>query len=246
MGHRNGTMKVLLALALAAALPSCLYPQDRLAQNQLPPKEAIRNLQQAIDQFQADNGLLPIKNAEETTPRYEKFIVDLPKLRRMNYIGEIPAAAFEKGGSYYFLIQNEESDPTVKLMSVVVYQQINDLQRRVDAYKMANGGRLPVGEQAYPSFRYLDYDKLKGVKLDIRSVYSRQPMNVIVHEGGTVFADYGIDVRKAVEQQGGTPPGPDYDLRGLLVAKSDFVPVKSPAYYLVNGDPEARLPVPLP
>ncbi|EXX91312.1 hypothetical protein BG53_02290 [Paenibacillus darwinianus] len=242
MGLMNGMVKGMLVLTLTVALSGCLYPKDRLAQNLLPPKEAVRNVQQAIDQYQADNGLLPIKNAEVTTPAYEKFIVDFAKLLRMNYIGDVPAAAFEKGGRYYFLIQNEEDDPTVKLMSVVVFQQINDLQSRVDAYRAANGGLLPVGDEAYPSFRYLDFGKLGGVKTDVRSVYSRQPMNVIVHENGTVYADYGIDVRKAVEEEGGTPPEPGGDLRQLLVAKSDFVPVKSPAYYWVNGDPQASLP----
>jgi hypothetical protein len=36
-------------------------------------------------------------------------------------------------------------------------------------------------------------------------------------------------------------PDADKDLRTLLVDSSDFVPVKSPAYRLVNGEPQASL-----
>jgi len=64
---------------------------------------------------------------------------------------------------------------------------------------------------------------------------------VLVHENGTIFGDYGIDVRKAVELSE-AEPDPSTDLRELLVQQSLFVPVKSPVYVWVDGDPEARLP----
>ncbi|CAM4222465.1 hypothetical protein [Paenibacillus tarimensis] len=236
--HSGQTALVLLLLT---ALTGCLYPKDRMGQNERPSKESVRSIQDAVDQYFESTGLLPIKNSSEDTPKYEKFVIDIAKLERMGYISDIPAAAFENGGSYYFLLQNEEVDPVVKLMSISVYQQINDLQVKVDAYRESNGGQLPAGGEAYPSFYHLDLGKLTGSKPDIRSVYSNQTMNLIIHENGTVYADYGADIRKAVEMSG-TEPSPEEDLRELLVSQSDFVPVKSAAYYWVNGDPEARLP----
>jgi len=242
----NKQMKRGLLLALvwglaAFGLAGCLYPEDRRADNQAPPREAVRNVQAAIEQFQADNGLLPIKNSSADTPVYEKFVIDFAKLERMGYVGDIPGTAYEKGGSYYFLVINEQTDPIVRLMDIVVHQQFNDLQAKVDTYRAANGGVLPAGDEAYPSFYYVDYERLGGGVPDIRSVFSNQPLAALVHENGTVFGDYGIDVRKAVELSE-TEPEPNADLRELLVRQSLFVPVKSPVYAWVDGDPEARLP----
>lgn len=235
---------LLLAAAwglAALAVTGCLYPEDKRAENQAPPREAVRNVQAAVDQFQADNGLLPIKNSSADTPTYEKFIIDFAKLERMGYVSDIPSAAYEKGGHYYFLVLNEETEPLVRLMSIVAYQKFNDLQAKVDAYRAANDGALPAGGEAYPSFYYIDGKLLGGGMPDIRSVFSNQPLTALVHENGTVFGDYGIDVRKAVELSG-TEPAADADLRETLTEQSLFVPVKSPVYVWVEGDPVARLP----
>jgi len=238
---KRGLLLALVWGMTAIGMTGCLYPKDRLADNQAPPREAVRNVQAAVEQFRTDHGLLPIKNSSADTPVYEKFVIDLAKLERMNYIGDIPGAAYEKGGNYYFLLIDEQSEPIVRLMSIVVHQQLIDLQAKVDAYREANGGALPAGEQAYPSIYYVDYELLGRDRPDIRSVFSNQPLGAIVHENGTVFGDYGIDVRKAVELSDAAPEAGS-DLRELLVRQSLFVPVKSPVYVWTDGDPEARLP----
>ena len=142
----NFGYRLLAAIAVLAFLGGCLYPEERLAQNRIPPREAARQVQDAIDQYRADRQLLPIKNADPDTDRYEKFLVDFGKLQRTGYLTDIPAAAYEKGGAYYFLVQREEEDPLVRLMNIVVYQQANDLQDRIDAWRESHGGELPVGE----------------------------------------------------------------------------------------------------
>jgi hypothetical protein len=244
---RRGSLRKRVALIsvmvlMAAVLSGCLYPKDSLAQNRAPAKEAVRTIQAAVDQYRTDqSGMLPIENSSTETPKYEKFIIDFGKLQRMNYLSDIPSAAFEKGGNYYFLLLDEETDPNVKLMDLHLYQQMNDIQKWSDEYKRASGGELPAGEEVYPSFYYIDFEKLGHKSPDLRSVYSGQPLNVMIHDNGTVFADYGIDLRKAVEKTGGNPDSAK-DLRELLVSSSDFVPVKSPMYRWVNGDPQAQLP----
>lgn len=243
VGRRPGAWFRVLAAVLfvSAVLTGCLYPKDQLAQNRMPPRDAVRLVQAAVDDYRRDTGLLPIKNAGPETPRYEKYIVDLAKLQRTGYLSDLPAAAFEKGGNYYFLVLNEETEPIVRLMNIAVLQQLNDVQSRVDEYMSSNGGALPAGEPVYPSFAALDFDKLGGRKPDIRSVFSGHPITVLVHDSGAVFADYGIDVRRLVESSG-IAPDPNEDLRELLARETLFVPVKSPVYHWTLGDPTARYP----
>ena len=241
--RRSGAWPRVLALLLCASamLAGCLYPKDQLAQNRMPPRDAVRLVQAAVDDYRRDTGLLPIKNADANTPRYEKYVVDLAKLQRTGYLADLPAAAFEKGGNYYFLLLDEETEPIVRLLNISVLQQLNDLQFRVREYAAARGGELPAGEPIYPSFAVLDFAKLGGRKPDIRSVFSGLPINVLVHDSGEVFADYGIDIRRLVESAG-TVPDPEADLRELLVRETLFVPVKSPVYHWIDGDPTARYP----
>ena len=239
--HASAWRALAAILLAAAALAGCLYPKDQLAQNRMPPRDAVRQVQAAVDDYLRDTGLLPIKNADANTPRYEKYVVDLAKLQRTGYLSDLPAAAFEKGGNYYFLVLNEETEPTVRLLDIVVLRQLNDLQARVREYAASHGGALPAGEEMYPSFAVLDFDKLGGRKPDIRSVFSGLPINVLVHDSGEVFADYGIDIRRLVESAGDAPD-PDEDLRELLVRETPFVPVKSPVYHWIEGDPTARYP----
>jgi len=230
-----------VVLLLSAVLTGCLYPKEQLAQNRMPPRDAVRIVQAAVEEYRRDTGLLPIRNADADTPRYEKFVVDLARLLRTGYLSDLPAAAFEKGGNYYFLVLDEETEPTVRLLNIAVLQKLNDLEKRVKEYAASHGGALPAGEELYPSFRLLDFDKLGGRKPDIRSVFSGQPIHVLVHESGEVFADYAADIRRLVEGKG-TAPAPDEDLRELLVSETLFVPVKSPVYHWIDGDPAARYP----
>ncbi|SFI55967.1 hypothetical protein SAMN02799624_01374 [Paenibacillus sp. UNC496MF] len=240
-GFRSAAAALVL-VCTAVLLSGCLYPRDRLEQNQKPPKDAILNVQTIVDQFQKDTGLLPIQNSDEQTPVYEKFKVDFDKLQRMNYLSAVPASAYEKGGSYYYLVINEEKDPTVKLMNLVIYQKANDLQASVKAYAGAHGGKLPAGQQLYPSFAAIDFKALGVKDPELRSVFTGSVLTAMTDPDGTVYLDYGPDLMQQLGKlPGGEKPEPDADLRTLLVDGSDFVPVKSPLYKLVNGEPQAVL-----
>ncbi|WP_270171601.1 hypothetical protein [Paenibacillus sp. SYP-B4298] len=228
---------LVLAAVSAVLLSGCLYPKENLAQNKASTREAVRNMQAVIEEFQQATGVLPLKNSTPETPRYEKFVIDLAKLQNMQYISDLPAVSFEKGGKYYFLIQNEESEPTVKLMDLVVYQAANQIQGWVDSYKREQGS-LPLGSQAYPGFYYIDYGKLGQKEPVIQSIYSGLTLPAIINESGTVFVDYGIDIMQAVQRTQAEPQAGD-DLRELLVASSELVPVKSTAYHWIDGDPQA-------
>lgn len=232
---RSVRLTAVLAV-LTVLLSGCLYPEEERAAGQLPAKDAVLSVQAVVDQYQKDTGLLPILNSEPDTPVYEKYRVDFGKLTRMKYVSDIPPAAFEKGGNYYFLITNEETDPTVKLMNLAVYQQVNDVQREVVSYQRAKGA-LPRGEEVYPGYFRIDYSALNIREPKLSSVFTGQTLQTMMDAGGNVYIDYAADMMQAI-QKSGTSPKPDQDLRELLASQSDFVPVKSPVYHFVNNEPK--------
>lgn len=233
---RSGATAVLLAL-LTLALSGCLYPKENLKQN-VPPKEAVRNVQAAIDQYFNELSLLPIKNSDQTVPKYEKFKIDFAKLQGKGYISSIPTAAFENGGNYYFIVIDEETAPRVKLMDIVTFQKINDVQSWVEQY-MDSRGSVPKLNEMYPGYYSIDYESMNKSAPDIRSVFSGVGLSAIVDEAGVVYTDYGIDIMQLKQRNTDLQATEQTDLREWLVDSSDFVPVKSPEYRLRNGEPVA-------
>jgi hypothetical protein len=231
-------MLVILTVTVLS-LSGCMYPKSEMKQNQAAPKEAVRNVQAAIDQYQTETGMLPMKTSSEETPIYEKFLVDFAQLKNKGYLSSIPTAAFENGGNYYFLIINEETKPQIKLMNLVTYQQINDIQTWVNTYKSSHNGQLPKGGQAYPEYSYIDYKAMNKKAPELRSDYSFQTIAAIMDETGRVYADYGIDIMQTIQKKGGADPAADTDLRTILVDSDMFVPVKAPVYHWVNKEPQA-------
>jgi len=230
------TLAGVLAASFMLALTGCLYPEDRTPGADASAREAVMTVQDSVDRYRERTELLPIQNADETVPVYEKYKIDFGKLKRMGYIAEVPKIAFESGGSYQFLIIDEETNPTVKMLDLVVFQAAADVQRKVDEYRRANGNRNPSGDEAYEGFSWIDFGKLGMKAPEARSMYSRQPLSWIVDGQGTVYADYAIDVATALEKTG-KRPGAGEDLRTALVEASYYVPVRSPAYRLIDGDP---------
>lgn len=239
-GAKRFSATTVLLATLAVTLSGCLYPKENLKQN-IPPKEAVRNVQAAIDQYQEELGLLPIQNSSQDVPKYEKFKLDFPKLQGKGYISSIPAAAFENGGNYYFIVIDEETDPRVKLMDIVTFQKINDIQSWVKQY-MDSRGAVPKLDEMYPGFYSIDYESMNKSAPDIRSVFSGVGLSAIVDEGGVVYADYGIDLMQLKQRNAELQATDETDLREWLVDSSDFVPVKSPEYRLKDGEPVAVKP----
>ncbi|WP_445670007.1 hypothetical protein [Paenibacillus sp. FSL R10-2771] len=224
------------------SLGGCMYPGD--SEQRQPGsgyRESVKRVQAAVDVYQEQEGLLPIKTSDEATPRYEKFVVDLNKLQQAGYLDEIPAAAFEKGGSAYFLILDEESDPQVKLMDLVTVQKVNDVQRKVNLYKSAHGGELPAEKEVYPGLSAIDAKKAGTASIKLNSVYSGQALQFLMDKDGTVYADYGADISSAIDKNGGAPEA-DRDLRLELEQASYYVPVKSLPYLWVDGQPVPQAP----
>lgn len=230
--------QAVLLLMMAVLLSGCLYPRENLAQNQGNAREAVRNMQGVIDEYQERTGLLPILNSGAETPTYEKYRIDMKRLQELGYIGELPSLAFEKGGNYYFMIIDETTDPAVKLMDLVLFQRVNEIERAIGEYMTVGGGQLPIGEEAYPGYYRIDYSQLTIQEPQLRSVFSGSYITAMVDEGGAVYADYGIDIARLI-REGDVNAEPDEDLRVLLANQTDYVPVKSPIYHLIDGEVQA-------
>ncbi|TFE29980.1 hypothetical protein [Cohnella luojiensis] len=227
----------VLSLSLFS-LTGCLYPDDQTPGSNVNARQSVLTVQDAVDSYQEQTGLLPIQNAKESTPLYEKYKVDFGKLKRMDFLAQIPSAAFENGGAYQFLIIDEETKPLVKLLDLTVFQAVSDVQKKINEYRSGHGNRNPAGDERYPGFSTIDFGKLGAEEPDISSMYSHQSLSLLVNVKGEVLVDYGIDIATAVKKSG-TEPRPNVDLRRILVEESYFVPVRSPAYRWANGEPQA-------
>jgi len=236
----RGLAVIATALALVA-LTGCLYPEDVTPRTEATAREAVLTVQDAVDRYLEKTGVLPVQNADEKVPLYEKYKIDFGKLKRMGYIGHIPSSAFENGGSYQFLIVDEETKPIVRLLDLPAYQTVGDVQKKVDQYRASRGGSIPAGDEQYPGFRSIDFSKLGMKDPGIRSMYSPQTLNWLVDEEGSVYVDYGADIAMAV-RKAEKEPGEGKDLRRLLIEDSYFVPVRSPAYLWADGEPRAMIP----
>ncbi|MFC5403825.1 hypothetical protein [Cohnella soli] len=229
-------MAVTLIALTMLALTGCLYPEENTPGNDGSVRQAVVAVQDAVDRFQQQSGLLPIKSADASVPLYEKYKIDFGKLKRMDFLGQVPSAAFENGGKYQFLVIDEETKPQVKLLDVATFQTISDIQKKVDAYRASHEDKLPSKGELYTGYSSIDFDKL-GVKApDVMSVYSNQSLNVMLNDKGKVFVDYAIDIATAVRKSG-VEPKQGGDLRRVLIEQSYYVPVKSPEYVWTNGEP---------
>ncbi|MNO43170.1 hypothetical protein D3C76_333860 [compost metagenome] len=231
---------LMVFILLSCALSGCMYP-GKEQQTAASYRESVKRVQEAVNDYQQQEGLLPILNADEATPRYEKFVIDLEKLQETGYLDEIPAAAFEKGGSAYFLILDEETRPSVKLMDLVTVQKVNDVQRQINRYKSGHGGKLPAADEIYPDLFTIDAQQAGTGSITLKSIYSGQPLQFIMDKNGTVYADYSPDIISAIGKNGDFPET-NTDLRHELEQASFYVPVKSLPYFWVDGQPVPQSP----
>lgn len=235
---------MVLMMLLVMTTSGCLYQAQHDTDPKTAYRESVNRIQSAMDAFQKDQGVLPILNADADTPKYEKFRIDLSKLKQLGYLDDIPGTAFENGGSAYFLVLNEEVEPTVKVMDLQTVQKVNDVQRMVTQYQSVHNQKLPAGEELYPGLVAVDMNKAAQAgasAVTLHSVYTGQELPFMMDAQGTVYVDYAFDIMQALEKEEGTSTDkPASDLREHLLTHSYFVPVKSLPYSLQNNIPVAQ------
>ncbi len=231
-------MTLSLLIIVLLSMTGCLYPDDQQPGSQISAREAVLTVQDGVDRYREQTGLLPILNSAEMVPLYEKYKVDFGKLKRMGFIAQVPSAAFESGGAYQFLIIDEETKPLVKLLDLVLFQEVANVQNKVHQFRSSHDNQNPAGVEVYPGFPTVDFGKLGISSPHIVSMYSRQSLNLLVTKQGTVLVDYGIDIATAIKKADAQPQANE-DLRRMLVEASYFVPVRSPVYHWVDGEIQA-------
>jgi len=226
----------MLLMILSLLLSGCLYKQTGDVKGSPVSKEAIRNVQGAVDQYLEEKQILPIQNSQVDVNKYEKFRIDFQRLTREGYLENIPGSAFENGGNYFYLIQNEEVKPVVKVQNVLLTQKVIEVQSWVDSYIQANGD-IPGDVQIYDEFYSIDFKRLNKQQPELLSLYGPHTLDLMVSTNGVVYVDYAIDIMRVIQEMDPSTISEDQDIRELLIQNSEYVPVKSTAYHFIDGQP---------
>jgi hypothetical protein len=215
----------LPVLLILFTLTGCMYPEEKLVQNQVPYKDQLDSVQRAVDQYQeANGGLLPIKTKDAETPIYQKYPIDFQKIVP-GLLAESPGNAFENGGLFQYVLVDVETDPTVKLLDLRMAETIREIKMRINA-----GGYPPFKDKIADHLYTLDFKKI-GYKEEPIAVspFTNQNLPFVVSTDGEIYIDYRSDLYQTLQST-------KYDLkegediRDILVKESMFVPAYSLPY----------------
>lgn len=227
-------LSTLIALSVLF-LSGCMYPDEKLAKNQIPYADQLQAVQQAVDSFREDNGgILPIKTKEADTPIYQKYPIDFKKIAP-KYLAEPPGNAFESGGIFQYVLVDVETNPTVKLLDLRVAETIRDIK-----LKIRSMGYPPYKEQIADNVYSIDFHKL-GYKQQPYAVspFSNQNLPYVVTGDAEIFVDYRQDLFQTLQKSEMVLKSGE-DIRNILVENSMFVPAYSLPYTI---DDENKEPV---
>ncbi|WP_026673032.1 hypothetical protein [Alkalihalobacterium bogoriense] len=230
--------KMSFSVIMLFFLSGCLYPSDQRAENQIPYPDQIQSVQQAVNQYQVDTGVLPIKTRDAETPIYQKYPVDF-SLLVPRYIQSPPGNSFENGGVFQYVLVNVDEAPEVKLIDLTVMNDVRELQTRLNQY-MRKNELAPIGEMVDTGLFTLRFDEL-GYKEPprVRSPYFNNYLPLLIDNSGQVLLDYSIDLNMALLQDEDHLYEYGDDIRDILVEQSYFVPVFSIPYTIdeETGEP---------
>ncbi|TYS87837.1 hypothetical protein FZC88_15365 [Rossellomorea aquimaris] len=214
-------------------LSGCMYPEEKLSQNQIPYETQVKAVQDAVVTYQKDNnGLLPIKTRDQDTPIYQKYPIDFRKLSPQ-YLAEIPGNAFENGGIFQYVLTDVEEDPQVKIFDLRLAEQIRELKIRIEAQ-----GYPPFKEEVANNVYTLNYKELGyDGEVYVHSPYSNKNLPLVINGDGDIFVDYSMDLFEQIKSTD-KELEPGTDIRNLLVEDTFFVPAYSLPYTVdENNDP---------
>lgn len=230
------SMLTLLMVVVSSVLSGCLYPEERKLENQVPSTFYLEASQKAIEQFQADTGVLPIVTKSLDTPIFEKYEVDFRTLMP-KYLPDVPANAFEKGGIYKYVLIDVEQKPLVRLIHLGVVSKVADVQTAVNRY-LKNKGKLPAEKDLGNGYFTINGKAIGTSQLAVNSVMSNQLLPLIMNAKGEIGIDYAADIATMLRNNPKLQVQANTDPRYVMARESMFVPIKSFPYELVNGEPQ--------
>jgi hypothetical protein len=225
---------LVVAIILTTTLLSgCLYPNEKIQQNQIPYDSQLKSVQEAVDKFQEQNGgILPIKTKDQATPIYQKYPIDFNRLTA-ELLPEPPGNAYESGGIFQYVLINVEKKPEVKIFDLRMAEQIKEIQIRIQSQ-----GYPPFKKSIGHNLYSLDYSKL-GYKEEptVVSPYSQKNLPLVIAGDGNIYVDYSYDLYEVLKNRKPTIKK-GTDIRSILTEKSPFVPAYSLPYTIDDkGEP---------
>lgn len=212
-------------MSICFILSGCLYPEDDQAKR-LPNEVEVEAVQKAVDNYYQDNdGILPIKNKDDETDMFMKYLVDFKRIVPQ-YLSEIPKNAYENGGVFQYVIMNPEMNPTVKIFDLRIAEKIREVN-----YRLVSKEYPPFKEVIGKNAFSLDYKKL-GFEEDpmIESPYTGKNLPLIMSGEGELYVDYTNDLYQLWETGKLSKVKPGEDIRIMLAEQSIFVPAYSLPY----------------
>ncbi|GAF65306.1 hypothetical protein BTS2_2204 [Bacillus sp. TS-2] len=227
---------LVIVLMISTYLVGCFYPEEERVQNQVPYPEQLELVRSAVERFQEDSGVLPIKTFEDSTSLYQRYQIDFNQLVP-RYLQEPPGTAFESGGVYTYVLWNVDEEPEVKLIDLTTMRDIQEMQQKLNDYRNRHS-YAPVAEVLNHGLFKLDYEAL-GYSEEpyVKSPYYDTFLPILLTNDWEIIIDYQIDLNIALEEHDGQfEPGDD--IREILIANSPFVPNRSIPYTIdENGEP---------
>lgn len=214
-----------IVIFITILLSGCMYPDEKLSQNEVPYQDQLKTVQTAVDEFQKDNGgILPIKTKDAKTPTYQKYPIDFKKIAP-KYIAEPPGNAFESGGIFQYVLVDVETNPTVKLFDLRMSETISNLKLRINS-----SGYPPYKKQIAKNVFTLDYKQL-GYEDEpyVISPFTNQNLSLVISGNAEIYVDYRPDLYQAIKKTNISLKAGE-DIRSILVTDSMFVPAYSLPY----------------
>lgn len=214
-----------------------MYPSDNLSRNQVANDAQLNMVQQAVNQYVAQNdGRIPIYTKENDTPIYQKYIIDFNLLKQNNLIQTVPGTAFENGGVYQYVLIDVETEPLVKVIDLRVSDQIRELQQRLNIY-LSDNTYPPFGEKIAEGIYTLKHEELNlETPPYVDSPYSTNKLPVLIDTNGELLIDYRLELFQLLESKEHNYKEGD-DIRKIITDHSPIVPAYSIPYTLQDGEP---------
>lgn len=222
-----------ILLLIVTLLTGCMYPEEKLIQNTIAYQDQIQSVQTSVEQFQKDNGgILPIKTFDESTPLYQRYMIDFKRLVP-EYMAEPPGNAFESGGVFQYVIIDAETNPKVKLLDLRVADMVREIKIRIKVQ-----GYPPFKDRLAENVFALDFKKL-GYEQDpfITSPYTNKNLPFVIDGKGEVFVDYRSDLFEILNKVEHEYVSGE-DIRGILLEESPIVPAYSLPYTIDDATKE--------
>ncbi|RQW20484.1 hypothetical protein EH196_10245 [Bacillus sp. C1-1] len=224
----------IYSVAIVFLLAGCMLPNEQRVENQVPYADQMASVQAAIDQFQEETGVLPIKTFDESTNLYQRYVIDFRQLIP-TYMQDAPGSSFENGGVYQYVLVNVEEEPEVKVIDVRIMNEINTLTQRINDYRREHT-YAPIKESLDYDLFTLDFEAL-GYKEEpyIDSPYNQTRLPLLYTNSGDIMIDYRLDLIELQSEMDGSFTT-ETDLRTYLYEDAPFVPVFSVPYTYSEAD----------